>query len=70
MEENIKLIEHYMEYYSKDYVFRKAIENLIKGYKELKEKVNKVEDNYIEKSKVSKYLNKMEKDVINLNLVL
>lgn len=42
MEEDIKLIEHYMEYYSKDYIFRKAIENLIKGYKELEEENIKI----------------------------
>lgn len=47
-----------------------SLENLINRNKELEEKVNKyekqidlewVEENYIEKSKISKYLNKMEK---------
>lgn len=37
MEETIKIIENYIDYYSKEYRFRQEIEKLIAAYKELEE---------------------------------
>jgi len=88
MEENIKILEELKdrEYHFSGSLYstgvvkldeqeRNAIENLIKGYKELQGHTYKLEeenarlkeppffneDNYIKKSKIQNYLNKMEK---------
>lgn len=37
MEETIKIIENYIDYYSKEYRFRQEIEKLIAAYKKLEE---------------------------------